>query len=621
MRTPTARARSAPARLLTALLTLVAVGATAPTALAAGDLHIFAGRLPDGSGAIIGPWSGINLGAPGGTGNFGISMGAVSQGGAIGASLAPPPQLSIALATADRGFNAPVGGNHSQPQITTTWENRGWPFTGRSGSGGFLGDSGSGTVAVANPSILTMQAACVNFDGIAGSCGGASYEISRLDLVLHDADPPTVTGSLTGTLLDDGWHTRPVASARIVAADVGSGAYRAWIREGTHTTYTLLDSDSPRCRDVFPGDASPYEFQPSALTLVPCATAATQYDLTFDLSALGDGVHTVSIGIEDAGGNERTLLTNQTLRINAPGGALGDPGTPCSGGTYDDAGVCHVPTPSGGSSGSSGAGSPSGGGGGGTGASGGVTPAPAQTAAPAPAAPLAASPDPAPATAAPAAPQTLRAGNGERATTAADLALRVGGAVRSRVSVAYGRSVVIEGKLTTPDGDPIAGASVDVMTSTGGATKHEASVITSSDGAFHTVLGRGASRTVRFAYRAFGSDAEYADSSEVRVDVRTGAHLRVTPTRLRNHQAIAFHGTVAGAPGGARKVLEMQVRQAGRWLTFATTRLRKGHFTDRYRFTRTLQPTTYRFRAVVRSESGWPYATGASNSVSVRVRP
>ena len=47
----------------------------------------------------------------------------------------------------------------------------------------------------------------------------------------------------------------------------------------------------------------------------------------------------------------------------------------------------------------------------------------------------------------------------------------------------------------------------------------------------------------------------------------------------------------------------------------------EGTGTYRYRFTRTVRPTTYRFRARVVQEPSWPMQTGTSPVRAVRVRP
>jgi hypothetical protein len=181
--------------------------------------------------------------------------------------------------------------------------------------------------------------------------------------------------------------------------------------------------------------------------------------------------------------------------------------------------------------------------------------------------------------------------------------------------------VTVTGSLLTRGGQPISGATIDVAVARAGTTKRSPALVTDRAGAFSIVLPAGASRTVRFGYRAFAGDADDADAVALDLSVRTRARIAATPRRLRNGSAVAFRGTVAGAPARSRKVLELQVRQGARWMTFATLRLRSGRFAYRYRFTRTRQTTRYVFRAMVPGDSGWPYASGASNHVAVSVRP
>jgi hypothetical protein len=227
----TARARRVRARLVAAAAAVL--GLAAPAHAATGDLHVHSGRLPDGTGSVVGPWSGLIVNSAGGTGTFGLAYDVAGQGFDANARLIPPSGLTIASATIDRELAAPVSAYHSQPQIVSTWENRGWPYAGRSSYGGFLGDHDSGTISATGVAQLSMSLRCVDFDGVPGQCGAASYRISRLDLALRDGAPPTVSGSTTGPLTTDpGWQTGATGSLRVTAADVGSGVYRAFIREG-----------------------------------------------------------------------------------------------------------------------------------------------------------------------------------------------------------------------------------------------------------------------------------------------------------------------------------------------------------------------------------------------------
>jgi len=589
-----------------AVLAALLASAPDPAVAAVGDLTVHSGALPDGAPVAVGPWTGLNHNAPGGTGIYGVIMPHAPEGWAQTATLSAPANLTFRSATVAWRTDLPVSGDHSQPQATTTWVNRGWPYT-QTPYGGFGGDIAAGTSTASNPAQLSIRVACVRFDSVAGTCGGGAFVIERGELVLHDDDAPLVTGTITGPLLDGTWQTSPTASITVTASDLGSGVYRAFLRTAGQTFHALVDPAATRCRDARPTNSSPYDFVPSALTLVPCATASTTYTPVFDLTALGDGVHLVSVGIEDAGGNERTVLTNRTLRINAPGGALGDPGAPCAGGAYDVAGTCQAASGGGG-----------GGGGGGAGGADGVTPAPVRDVG---STGGGAAPAPAPAPSAQPVPDGPRA-NGENASRAASLAVRAGESSGRRVVVPYGRPVAVTGRLTGRAGAPIAGAEVELSTlARGGAWAALPGVVTGADGTFRATIPPGPSRTVRFAYRAFAGDADHADTAELEVAVRSAVRLRATPRALRNGEAVRFRGRVAGAPAGSRKVVEMQVFQEGRWLTFGTTRLRRGRFAYRYRFTRTVRRTRYPFRAIVRADGGWPYETGASRAVTVEVRP
>lgn len=103
--------------------------------------------------------------------------------------------------------------------------------------------------------------------------------------------------------------------------------------------------------------------------------------------------------------------------------------------------------------------------------------------------------------------------------------------------------------------------------------------------------------------------------------------VQVTPKAdrksLRNKQAVTFKGKIAGAPAGVRKIVEFQALDGKKWRTFASTRVatKGGTFKYRYRFTRTSRTTKYQFRAIVRAEKGWPFVTGQTKPLNVKVRP
>ena len=194
-----------------------------------------------------------------------------------------------------------------------------------------------------------------------------------------------------------------------------------------------------------------------------------------------------------------------------------------------------------------------------------------------------------------------------------------------RIKARYGRVVPITGRLVGPNGRAVAGAKLDVLRqiqTPGSPMTKVGEVVTDSRGAFTYEAPIGPSRRIRFAYRAFLESVDYAQTSDVDLQVTAAAKLGVSKRSVRNRSAITFRGTLLGAPAGSRKVIEMQAKVGRKWQTFDTARAgRGGRFALRYRFTRTTSTRTYTFRARIRTETGFPYLTGYSNRVNVRVRP
>jgi hypothetical protein len=192
--------------------------------------------------------------------------------------------------------------------------------------------------------------------------------------------------------------------------------------------------------------------------------------------------------------------------------------------------------------------------------------------------------------------------------------------LRSTATIRYGRRPVIRGRLADPAGQPIAGASLCVLTqnrAVGARVIRRRSVTTDAQGRFSYRLTVGASRLVRFVYRVAG----VADAADVNVRVRARPRLRVSDHGVRNGERVTFSGRPGGAPYPRSGVLvQLQSKRGKRWQTFATPRSNsKGRFRYRYRFTRTRGTRRYRFRARVPRQQNYPYATGGSRGVRVRV--
>ena len=147
-----------------------------------------------------------------------------------------------------------------------------------------------------------------------------------------------------------------------------------------------------------------------------------------------------------------------------------------------------------------------------------------------------------------------------------------------------------------------------------------ATVKTSRTGRFSFLVRRGPSRTIRVRYD--GAAQIRSATRIVVLNVRSRTTLRPNRKRLSNGETVTFHGRIRTGRIPARgKLVELQVWVRGRWRTFATTRAgRRGTWRYGYRFDGTRGRETYRFRAKVPPENGYPFASGLSRVVRVLVR-
>ena len=194
------------------------------------------------------------------------------------------------------------------------------------------------------------------------------------------------------------------------------------------------------------------------------------------------------------------------------------------------------------------------------------------------------------------------------------------------VRVGYGKRITIRGKLTDEAGRPLGNVDLHVLAQNrmaAASLADKGTIRTRPDGTFAYITPIGPSRMIRFAYRASEGARDFAATTDVTLLVRAAARLRVTPKRVRNLRSVRFTGRLRGGPFPATgKLVDLQAKVGSKWRTFQVVRADgKGRFAYRYRFTRTFQPLTYRFRARIRYETSYPYQTGSSNQVKVEVRP
>jgi hypothetical protein len=183
-----------------------------------------------------------------------------------------------------------------------------------------------------------------------------------------------------------------------------------------------------------------------------------------------------------------------------------------------------------------------------------------------------------------------------------------------------GRRLRLSGRLTNADGQPIEAATVEALeTRPDSASLPLGLATTGPNGKFRYVLRATRNRDLVFRYG--GSRRIGAAATAFRLRVPASGSIKVNRGTVRNGHAVVFTGRVASRPlPPAGKLVEMQAHFRGRWRTFSTVRTdRSGLWRFPYRFGATLGRVTYRFRARLPSEGGYPFITGHSRVAKVVV--
>jgi 5-hydroxyisourate hydrolase-like protein (transthyretin family) len=178
-------------------------------------------------------------------------------------------------------------------------------------------------------------------------------------------------------------------------------------------------------------------------------------------------------------------------------------------------------------------------------------------------------------------------------------------------------ALALTGSLEGSQGQPIAGAELDVLESSGVTQRLIGRTSTTAAGTFSVRVAAGPSRTVQIAYRAYGNDPDYAASASLRESVTAAVELTVTPRRTTPTGTILLSGRVLGGVPRSGVIVELLVRYRGQWEPFRTPRTNAaGRFRVGYQF----QGATGRFpfRAQVpKGQAGYPYGEGQSPTVTV----
>lgn len=206
--------------------------------------------------------------------------------------------------------------------------------------------------------------------------------------------------------------------------------------------------------------------------------------------------------------------------------------------------------------------------------------------------------------------------NGSNASESAALQL---GLPRSISRPFARRALRLPGRLLGAQGQPISGATLDVIQQIAGASGSQvvAHATTGADGSFIASVPAGPSRLIDVAYRAFTGESGYAAQARIQESVRAGVQLSVSPHRTGSEGTITLTGHVDGPIPRQGVVVDLLVHYRGRWEPFRTPRTNgHGHFRVLYQFEGGVG--RFPFRALAfGGQSGFPFSSGESGAVDV----
>jgi hypothetical protein len=190
-----------------------------------------------------------------------------------------------------------------------------------------------------------------------------------------------------------------------------------------------------------------------------------------------------------------------------------------------------------------------------------------------------------------------------------------------RRRVRFGRRVTVAGVVRTGDGRPLDHARVQILARTATSAERAVGMLeTDQRGRFSYVSSASASTVLRVVYE--GSSTTLPSQREVTLFVSASSTIRTRPRHVRNGHVVTFVGRLQALPAPANgKLVELQVVLSGRWQTFRTVRTNpSGAWRVLYRFRRSCGTLNYRFRARLPAEAGYPFESGHTRAVRVRVR-
>jgi hypothetical protein len=222
-------------------------------------------------------------------------------------------------------------------------------------------------------------------------------------------------------------------------------------------------------------------------------------------------------------------------------------------------------------------------------------------------------------------PSDRGAFNGIGATETGTLTARFKRGGATSRTARYGRHVGIAGRLLNSAGAPIASAELRLLARDkrpGAPWIERGRFTTAADGTFTHTARAGASRRLLVTWRSHVNDSHASASAELALRTRAAAHIHVSTRHPALGVPLVLRGRLAAPARGVTVILQGRGAGGRRFRTFAdTTTRRHGRFKVRYRFRDAAsRGKRFAFRAKLRGGKRYPFATGYTRRVTVRVR-
>ncbi|MGH2960332.1 MAG: hypothetical protein ACRDKE_12055 [Solirubrobacterales bacterium] len=195
---------------------------------------------------------------------------------------------------------------------------------------------------------------------------------------------------------------------------------------------------------------------------------------------------------------------------------------------------------------------------------------------------------------------------------------------KSVIASKNGKSVLVEGTLTTPEGTPVAGAVLEVTALDLGvydaAAKSLGTIITAPNGRFSVSIKPEGARRISVLFKPYPTSLGTAVTSTI---VREDLSLSVkrSKSRVKPGGSLTLTGVLDGAGAAADDTpIEIDALIGKSWRAVGVVEASSsGKYKWKYRFTRVKQSTRFTFRAIVRRNKSWPWPTEISKTVKVLV--